>query len=120
MPFALAERDLHNAARLGLDTVLHWDGAEIPAPRLVREVLLPMAADGLDAWGVPAVERDRYLSVVAQRVRSGQTGARWQTAVMRELEAHSRLDRPAALREMTRRYVEHARTGAPVHDWPVP
>jgi gamma-glutamyl:cysteine ligase YbdK (ATP-grasp superfamily) len=119
MPFAVTGRNLHTAARLGLDAVVHWDGADVPAPRLVREVLLPLAADGLDAWGTPPVERDRYLSVVAQRVRSGQTGARWQTASVRRLEERSGLDRPAALREMTRRYVEFARTGAPVHDWPV-
>ena len=35
-------------------------------------------------------------------------------------ERHAGLARPAALREMTRRYAEHARTGAPVHDWPIP
>jgi hypothetical protein len=53
-------------------------------------------------------------------VRSGQTGARWQTASVRRLEERYGLDRPAALREMTRRYIELARGGAPVHDWPVP
>ena len=119
-PFALAERDLHAAARLGLDAPLHWDGADHPAARLVLDILLPLAADGLDSWGVTAAHRDRYLSVVAQRVRSGQTGATWQTTTVRRLEEHNRLDRPAALREMTRRYVEHARTGVAVHDWPVP
>ena len=120
MPFERVGRDLHAAARIGLDAVLHWDGADVPASRLVREVLLPLAADGLDAWGTPPAERDRYLSVVAQRVRTGQTGARWQTATVRRLEERSGLDRAAAVREMTRRYVEFARTGAPVHDWPVP
>jgi len=118
--FALARRDLYAAARLGLGAALDWDGADVPASRLVPDVLLPLAADGLDAWGTPAVERDRYLSVVAQRVRFGQTGARWQTAVVRRLEERAGLDRQAALREMTRRYVEHAHTGAPVHDWPAP
>jgi len=51
-------------------------------------------------------------------VRSGLTGARWQTTVVRHLEERSGLDRPTALREMTRRYVENARTGTPVHTWP--
>jgi hypothetical protein len=119
-PFALARRDLDGAARFGLDAVLHWDGAEVPASRLVQDVLLPLAGSGLDSWGTPAAERDRYLSVVAQRARSGQTGARWQTAAVRRLEERFGLDRPAALREMTRQYVEHTRTGVPVHDWPLP
>ena len=119
-PFAVAGRDLHTAARLGLAAELHWDGRDVPAPRLIQDLLLPLAGAGLDAWGLGAAERDRYLSVVAGRVRSGQTGARWQTAAVRRLEERAGLDRPAALREMTRRYVEQARTGAPVHQWPLP
>ena len=82
------------------------------------DVLLPLAAAGLDAWGLAAAERDRYLGVIAGRVRSGRTGARWQVETTRRLEGGG-ADRTAALREMTRRYVEHAQTGAPVHEWPV-
>lgn len=119
MPFRLVSRDLQNAARRGLDAVLHWDGADLPASRLVPDILLPLAAEGLDSWGVPTDERDRYLTVIAGRVRTRQTGARWQTSAVHRLEERSGLDRPAALREMTRRYAEHARTGAPVHEWPV-
>ena len=48
-----------------------------------------------------------------------RTGAAWQTETVRYLEEHG-LQRILALREMTRRYAEHARTGAPVHEWPVP
>jgi hypothetical protein len=119
-PFAVAERNMHAAGRLGLDAVLHWDGVDLPATRLIVDVLLPLAEAGLDAWGIASAERDRYLSVIAQRVTTGQTGARWQTSTVEWIEAHAGLTRPAALREMTRRYSEHARTGAPVHDWPIP
>jgi hypothetical protein len=120
MPFRYARRNLDAAGRLGLDATLHWDGAEAPAGVLALDVLLPLAADGLDRWGAPAGERDRYLSVVEDRVRSGRTGARWQTGLVRHLEERSGLDRLTALREMTRRYVENARTGSPVHTWPTP
>ena len=120
VPFAVAGRDLHAAARVGLGAELRWGGRDVPAARLVQDVLLPLAAGGLDAWGVGAAERDRYLSVIAGRVRARRTGARWQTAAVHRLAEGSGLDRPAALREMTRRYVEHARTGAPVHEWPLP
>ena len=73
----------------------------------------------LDAWGVDTDDRDRYLGVIEARVRCGRTGAAWQTQAVRYLEEHG-LQRIAALHEMTRRYVEHAHTGAPVHEWPVP
>ncbi len=119
MPFAMAERDLHRGARDGLAARLFWRGVDHPVDRLTREVLLPAAAAGLDAWGVDTDDRDRYLGVIEARVRCGRTGAAWQTQAVRYLEEHG-LERIAALHEMTRRYVEHAHTGAPVHEWPVP
>ncbi|WP_326548011.1 glutamate-cysteine ligase family protein [Mycolicibacterium sp. ND9-15] len=118
VPFAVAERNLHRAARDGLAAQLSWRGVDYPVDRLTREVLLPAAAAGLDAWGVDPDDRDRYLGVIEARVRGGRTGAAWQVDVVRRLQERG-LERIAALHEMTRRYVEHAHTGAPVHDWPV-
>jgi hypothetical protein len=82
-------------------------------------VLLPAAAAGLDAWGVDARDRDHYLGVIDARIRSGRTGAAWRIEAVGHLEQHG-LGRIAALHEMTRRYAEHAHTGAPVHHWPAP
>jgi len=103
----------------GIAARLCWRGVDHPIDQLTREVLLPAAAAGLDAWGVDPNDRDRYLGVIDARVRRGRTGAAWQTEAVRHLEEHG-LERVAALHEMTRRYVEHAQTGAPVHEWPVP
>ena len=119
MPFAAAEHNLHRAAREGLQARLWWRGADHSVAELTGDVLLPAAAGGLDAWGVDAPDRDRYLGVIEARVRSGRTGAAWQTGAVGRLQERG-LDRAAALREMTRRYVEHARTGSPVHEWPLP
>lgn len=119
VPFAVAERDLHRAARDGLATQLNWRGVDYPVDRLTREALLPAAAAGLDAWGVHPEDRDRYLGVIDARVRNGQTGAGWQIDTVRRLQQRG-LARTAALHEMTRQYVENAHTGAPVHEWPVP
>ncbi|MEO3756829.1 glutamate-cysteine ligase family protein [Mycobacterium sp. B14F4] len=119
VPFAAAERDLHRAARDGLAARLYWQGEEHSVDKLTRDVLLPAAAAGLDSWGVDGTDRDRYLGVIEDRVRTGRTGAAWQTATVCRLENRG-LGRIAALREMTRRYVEHARTDAPVHEWPLP
>jgi hypothetical protein len=118
VPFELVERDLHRAARDGLAARLSWRGAEHPADDLTRDVLLPAAAAGLDAWGVNADDRDRYLGVIEARVRHRRNGAVWQTETVRYLEDRG-LQRIPALHEMTRRYAEQARTGAPVHEWPV-
>jgi hypothetical protein len=79
VPFATAERDLHRAARDGLAALLCWRGVDHPVDQLTREILLPAAAAGLDAWGVDANDRDHYLGVIEARVASGRTGAAWQT-----------------------------------------
>jgi hypothetical protein len=118
-PFSAAEQNLHAAARDGLAAQLSWRGADYPVDRLTLDELLPAAAAGLDAWGVNPGDRDRYLGVIESRVRRRQTGAAWQVQMVRRLQERG-LERVAALHEMTRRYVEHAHTGAPVHEWPVP
>ena len=68
MPFAIAERDLHRAARDGLRPYLPWRGTDYPVDQLTCEILLPAAAAGLDAWGLDSGDRDRYLGVIDARV----------------------------------------------------
>ncbi|MFF7025792.1 glutamate--cysteine ligase [Streptomyces klenkii] len=125
MPFAVAAENFDAACRHGIDAWLRWPkpggraGAleRVPAVRLVQEELLPLAAAGLDAWGVEPADRDRYLGVVEGRCRSRTNGATWQAAAYhRALERG--LDRHKALAATTRRYCELMRTGAPVHTWP--
>lgn len=114
-------RDLQEAARWGLDARLHWpDGSRVRsrgAQRLLLDTLLPLASAGLDAWGVDGADRDRYLEVVERRVAGRRTGAEWQTSTVEELTRRG-ADHESALREMVRRYVEHARSHEPVHLWP--
>jgi hypothetical protein len=119
LPFTAAKQNFYAAARDGLAARLRWQDAEYPVDELVLEILLPAAAAGLDAWGVDADDRDRYLGIIEDRVRCGRTGAVWQIEAVRHLEDHG-MGRIAALHEMTRRYAENARTGAPVHEWLVP
>ncbi|MFI9723503.1 glutamate--cysteine ligase [Streptomyces sp. NPDC052396] len=125
LPFAVAAHNFDLACRHGIDAVLHWPKAgrnptpvPVPAVRLVREELLPLAAAGLDAWGVEPADRDRYLGVIEGRCRYGVNGASWQAATYHRALARG-LDRGGALAATTRRYCELMRTGEPVHTWPV-
>ncbi|WP_031507203.1 glutamate-cysteine ligase family protein [Streptomyces megasporus] len=125
MPFSAAAENFDNACRHGMEAQLWWPRPgrggsleAVPVDRLVREELLPMAAAGLDAWGIEPGDRDRYLSVVDERCRRRVNGASWQVdAYHRALE--SGLDREKALAATVRRYCELIRTGEPVHGWPV-
>ncbi|MCX4833921.1 glutamate-cysteine ligase family protein [Streptomyces sp. NBC_00006] len=125
LPFAAAARNFDTACRYGIDARLEWPrrgrfgGTErVPAVNLVRDELLPLAAAGLDAWGVAPADRDLYLGVIEERCRLRMNGAAWQSATYhRALE--SGLARDAALAATTRRYCELMHRGEPVHSWPV-
>ncbi|MFI8849466.1 glutamate--cysteine ligase [Streptomyces sp. 891-h] len=123
MPFEYAERNFDAACRYGIEAELWWPrsgrGAGLvrqPATRLVRDELLPLAAAGLDAWGVEAADRDRYLSVIEERCRLRVNGASWQAAAYHRA-VDSGLDREKALAAVARAYCDRASDGAAVHTW---
>ncbi len=136
LPFELAAENFHLAARYGLDAEQWWPRAgrfgsrgpgvrggggvtRVPVRELVLEELLPLARQGLDAWGVDPFDRDRYLGIIEQRCVRNMNGAAWQSAEFHHGRDRLGLDRTPALAAMTRRYMELVRTGEPVHSWPV-
>ncbi|MET9533434.1 glutamate--cysteine ligase [Streptomyces sp. NPDC006649] len=124
LPFEAAARNFDAACRYGIDAELEWPRTgrsggvtAVSAVRLVREELLPLAAAGLDAWGIEARDRDRYLGVIEERCRRRTNGASWQVDTFhRALETG--LGRREALALTTRRYAELMAGGEPVHSWP--
>lgn len=112
LAFADARRNFYAAARDGLAAELVWLGGRRAGARsIVLGEVLPMAEEGLASLGVPEVERDRYLDVVAERVRSRRTGAAWQRA---HAARHGR-----DFFRLVADYLEHQRSGMPVHEWEV-
>ena len=119
MSFTTAAENLHEAAKNGMGAHLYWPGlGDATVAELVLRRLLPMARDGLSAWGVSSVHADRLLGVIEQRCLTGQTGAAWQIGTVAELSERHGADRKDALRQMTQRYIEYMHTNEPVHSWP--
>ena len=117
MSFSAAEENFHNGARHGIDAKIYWPGVgEVPASELVLRRLLPLAHEGLEQWGVDTALKDRLLGIIEARCLTGRNGASWQAAAFRARYAEH--DRPEALREMMREYVEHMHSNEPVHTWP--
>ena len=89
---------------------MRWLGA---APTKVAGVLLdevlPMARQGLRQLRVDEEDIDLYLDVAAARVRTRQNGAQWQ-------RGHAALHGGDLFR-FTADYLEHQRSGMPVHEW---
>ncbi|MEE4361160.1 MAG: hypothetical protein V2I63_06505 [Pseudomonadales bacterium] len=111
MTFAAARDNFYAGARDGLDAMQHWPdaGGDVPLVRLFLEELVPLARQGLVWLGIPEEEIDAQLDIVATRVRTGMTGARWQR---RWVARHGR-----DLEGLTRAYLERQQTGVPVHRW---
>jgi hypothetical protein len=121
LSFERAEHGFYRAAQHGLAAELSWPLGHggrlrtLPATELVLE-LLPAARQGLVRAGVAAAEADYLLGVIAARVATGQTGARWQRRTLAALEP--RLGRERALAATLQRYLEYAAGDQPVHSWP--
>jgi gamma-glutamyl:cysteine ligase YbdK (ATP-grasp superfamily) len=110
LPFATARDNFYAAARDGLDSQVRWlDGRRHGMDWLLRERLLPLAAEGLTLLGIDAGQAARYLDIIDRRVAHGCTGAGWQRAFV------ARHGRDMAL--LTQAYWERQESGRPVHEW---
>ena len=117
MSFAAAQDNFINAAKYGMAARLYWPGfGEVTPDELVLRKLLPMAEEGLRKWKVAADVRDRYLSVIEGRAKTGRNGAVWQVDTVAKLQRRG-LDRTTALAEMLRQYCDLMHSNEPVHTW---
>jgi Glutamate-cysteine ligase family 2(GCS2) len=115
MSFSAAEENFHVAAQQGIDAQIYWPGiGQVRATELVLRRLLPMAAEGLDAWGVEPDVRDRLLGIIEQRCLLGTNGAEWFVGQMRRRTDMETYD---ALRATLLDYRERMHTNEPVHAW---
>ena len=115
MSFSAAEENFHVAAQQGVEAHIYWPGiGQVRATELVLRRLLPMAHEGLDAWGVEPEVRDRLLGIIEQRCQTGVTGAEW---FVRQMEKRGDQDRYDALRATLLEYAQGMHTNEPVHTW---
>src|SRR4051795_7575810 len=121
MSFAAAEENFTEAAKRGIHAQLYWPGAgTVPVTELVLRRLLPMAYDGLRAWGVDQAVADRLLGVIERRCITYRNGAEWQAETFHRIDDESQpADRRDALRELLGRYAELMHSNEPVADWPI-
>ncbi|MGZ5398778.1 MAG: glutamate--cysteine ligase [Nocardioides sp.] len=115
MSFSAAEENFQSAAEFGIETQVYWPGVgQVRATELVLRRLLPLAHEGLEAWGVPTAESDRLLGIIEQRCLTGVNGSEW---FARKVQDRSDLDRYDALRATLEDYRVNMHTNEPVHTW---
>ncbi|MDQ6526472.1 glutamate-cysteine ligase family protein [Nocardioides sp. LHD-245] len=115
MSFSAAEENFHSAARFGIDADVYWPQlGKVRATELVVRRLLPLAHEGLAAWGVDPAEAHRYLDIIEQRCLSGTNAADW---FARRVQERDDADRYDALRAVLADYRQRMHDNQPVHTW---
>jgi CBS domain-containing protein len=118
MRFDDAKSNFYAAARGGLSAQLCWvKGKTYTAASLILEHLLPLARQGLKHSGIASEDIDRYLCIIEERTRCGQTGAQWMLRSLRSMRDGGTRD--IRLRNLTEKMLKRQQTDEPVHSWPV-
>src|SRR5215213_5466846 len=118
MAFDDAKLIFFRAARHGLDAQFQWiDGQSHNAAALILDELLPLARAGLSSARVANGDIEKYLGIIEERARTGQTGARWMMKSLSTIGSSAAKD--ATQRRLTSEILANQKQGQPVHDWPV-
>jgi CBS domain-containing protein len=114
--FDSARANFVSGAREGLASSMTWiDDQEYPAAALMLDTLLPVAESGLGSMGVDAADIQRYLGVIERRVKSGQTGNRWQISSMRSMKPKGGLGQ--RLNSLTAAMASRQAVGNAISEW---
>ena len=118
LSFDDAKANFFAAARYDLHAQLTWlDGKTSSAASLIRDHLLPLARQGLQAANVDARDIDKYLGIIDERVKTRQTGARW---ILKSLQSMESLEpKDLRYRELAARMLQEQKEGKPVHEWEI-
>ena len=117
LSFDDAKNNFFAAARHGLNAQFMWlDGKSFSAASLILNDLLPLARTGLKEAGVDANDIDKYLGMMEERVRCGQTGSQW---MLKSLAALSDIHESSDVRNrvLTATILARQKEGKAVHDW---
>lgn len=107
------------AAQHGMANEFKWFSRNVEATRLVNDILLPMAEEGLHGHGIPEEEYLPYLKVIEERAAKKQTGANWMIESIRSARSNGK-SRDEALLLVTDSMDGQCKEGAPVHEWSIP
>lgn len=115
MNFKDAKSNFIKSARYGKEAVHSWNGELMPVRKLISDVFIPLAHDGLESFGVSKEDRTYYLSIIEERIQK-RNGAQWTLCNFRDLQKTHKKDQ--SLRLLTRAMYRNQQKDLPVHEWP--
>ena len=77
MSFYDARGNFINAARTGINTYFNWIDKGISAKKLLENILIPMAKEGLLKSKINESEINYYLGIIQKRIDTSTTGSKW-------------------------------------------
>jgi CBS domain-containing protein len=108
-----------NAAQFSLDAQFKWlDQKQVSAKSLLTDTLIPLAESGLSAAHLHPADIQKFLGVVLERCRSGQTGSYWTLKAYQTLKSTGPRDN--VLATLAEAMHDHSISEKPVHTWPLP
>ena len=114
--FAEIKANFYAAARRGLKAQFTWiKNKTVPAHKLIRKQLVPLAREGLQEVGIDKNDIDRYLSIIEKRSTTGQTGSEWLLRSFNGLKKNDCDDK--CLFSLARAALKEEKRGKPVHEW---
>lgn len=117
MSFQAAEDNFHRAAKFGITAEQYWPTVgTLPANRLVKEHLLPLAYEGLATLDADPAQARRLLGVIEGRCETEQNGASWLAKRFHGYLAKGN-DRFESMRRTTLDYADGMHSNTPVHTW---
>jgi len=119
-PFMLAEHNFYRAAQHGLNAKILWPQTNKISPYEVNIIellnkLIPVAAKGLQSFGVEHQEICKMLGNIQNRIDRKITGSIWQNQMLTSLKQNNNTER--ALHLMLERYIVEMHKGHSVADW---
>ncbi len=118
MHFKDARGNFVSAARTGINTYFNWFDKGISAKKLVKEVLIPIAREGLLKSNIVAEEINYYLNIIEKRITHNITGSKWQIRSNRKLRKSVSKDESSML--LTYKMYKNQRANKPVYQWKLP
>jgi gamma-glutamyl:cysteine ligase YbdK (ATP-grasp superfamily) len=120
IPFDYCIRNFYRAAEKGLAAELIWPSTTQNEPeyRQVSDILrqlLPRVPEQLAAAGFQRTDFEPLMTVIEERLETGQTGSEWQLDKLGELEKD--LPKEKALAAMLRQYQQFSNQNIPVALW---
>lgn len=115
--FDEVKENFYKAAMWGIQSGMVWDGKLMSARRLILEILIPMAREGLEKKGINQGDIDKNLDIIRGRAENYATGSRWIVESYRKLREN--LTREESTVALTAIMHYRKLTGKPVHEWGV-